>query len=294
MKRSRFDSRCIIAFGACLMLHMDSAATALHAADADSAPLLQQHLGPDFKQCLIPIEGGWISCYRRTGDGPTLLLMPGTFSDARVYVETIHTLDPAFELVLLEYRGLGGSWPPPETSSIEDCAADAIMVLDALQIESCFVGGHSLGGMIAIELGKVIPKRVRGVISIEGWAYSDVAEDAFQKQISPTLSAEQVAMKQAYRAEVLKRWTPEQKSMFGSIWKQWNGSEFLRTTELPVLELWGDRGRPRPDRAALGLPERENIELVWFAGASHSLMIERPQEVAETINRFVAVNMTQP
>lgn len=288
MKSVQFKPRWMIAFGVCLLLNLDAASSPLHAADTDPVPLLQQHLDPSFKHCLIPIEGGRISCYRRTGDGPTLLLMPGTFSDARVYVETIHTLDRAFELILLEYRGLGGSWPPPEASSIEDCAADAIMVLDALQIEACYVGGHSLGGMIALELGQQIPERVRGVISIEGWAYSGVAEDAFQKLISPTLSAEQVAMKQAYRAEVLKQWTPEQRSRFGSIWKQWDGSKFLRTTELPVLELWGDRARPRPDRAALGLPVRENIELVWFAGASHSLLIERPQEVAEAINRFVA------
>jgi hypothetical protein len=75
--------------------------------------------------------------------------------------------------------------------------------------------------------------------------------------------------------------------MFGSIWKQWDGSEFLKTTRLPVLELYGDRAKPRPEPSVLGIPDRPGIQLNWFAGASHSLLIERPQGVADAINQFV-------
>ena len=278
-----FTTLCV-SLPTCLVL----LAALVRADEAQPVRLLEQHLDPSFKQCFVLIEGGQISCYRRTGDGPTLLLMPGTFSDARVYVDTIRSLNPEFDLLILEYRGLGGSWPPPDASSIEDCATDAIMVLDALGVDQCYVGGHSLGGMISLELGQRIPERLRGVIPIEGWAYSDVSADAFQRDTKSTLSPQQLELIQDYRDVLLKRWTEEQRKMFSSIWKQWNGSEFLRTTELPVLELWGDRGRERPDRVALGLPDRENIELVWFAGASHSLLIERPREVAEAINDFVA------
>ena len=56
---------------------------------------------------------------------------------------------------------------------------------------------------------------------------------------------------------------------------------------IPVLEVWGDRNRPRPSRRQRRIPERPNIQLQWMAGASHSLPLERPQEVAEAINRFV-------
>jgi pimeloyl-ACP methyl ester carboxylesterase len=216
--------------------------------------------------------------------------MPGTFSDNRNYVLTVQGLDPTYDLLILENRGVGGSWPPPETSSIEDCAADAIAVLDALGVEKCFVGGHSLGGMIALELGRRIPERMRGVISIEGWTNSQAAKDAFQGDMKSTLSEEQFAEMERYRANVLRLWTAEQRSMFGSIWRKWDGAEFLRTTSLPVLELYGDRNKPRPTQEVLGIPQRDNIEFVWFAGASHSLLVERPAEVAAEINRFVAAH----
>jgi hypothetical protein len=82
--------------------------------------------------------------------------------------------------------------------------------------------------------------------------------------------------------------------MFGSIWKRWNGAEVLQTTNLPVLELYGDRAKPRPSQDLLGIPQRENIEVVWFEGASHSLLFERPREVAEQINRFIDRTHREP
>lgn len=255
---------------------------------ADNVPLLDGRLDPAFVQCFVQVEGGQLSCFRRPGSGPVLLLIPGTFSDARYYVATVRELVPAFELLILENRGLGGSWPPPESSSIEACASDAIAVLDALNIDACYVGGHSLGGMIAIELGRQIPERVLGIVSIEGWTNSRAASDAFQSDMKSTLSPEQLAEMEAYRADVLRRWTPEQRSMFGRIWRQWDGAEILRATTLPVLELYGDRNRPRPDPSLLGIPKRDNIRLVWLGGASHSLPLERPRDVAAEINRFIA------
>jgi pimeloyl-ACP methyl ester carboxylesterase len=170
-------------------------------------------------------------------------LIPGTFADARNFVAAVRELDPAYELLILEHRGIGGSWPPPVSSSIESCAKDAIDVLDALGVQTCYVGGHSLGGMIAIELGRQIPERLRGIFSIEGWTSSQAAADAFQSDMKSTLSPEQQAKMLEYRIDVLHRWTPQQRQMFGTIWKQWNGEQILRTTSLPVLELYGDRRR---------------------------------------------------
>jgi pimeloyl-ACP methyl ester carboxylesterase len=263
---------------------------AVSADESAAIRLVEQRLGPEFRQCFVPVEGGILSCYRRSGAGPTLLLMPGTFSDSRNYALTVQALDANYDLLILENRGIGGSWPPPETSSIEECATDAISVLDALRVEKCFVGGHSLGGMIALELGRRIPERVRGVISIEGWTNSQAAKDAFQGDMKSTLSEEQLAEMERYRADVLRLWTAEQRSGFGSIWKKWNGAEFLQRTSLPVLELYGDRNKPRPAQEVLGIPQRDNIEFVWFGGASHSLLVERPAEVAAEINRFVAAH----
>lgn len=267
----------------CLLLLALIAITPLHASD----PLPPLNLTAGFILHEVPIPQGRLACRRRPGPGPTLVLIPGTFSDSRNFAWTVPHIDPAFDLVLFENRGLGNSWPPPTDPSIEQCARDVVTLADALKIDSFYVGGHSLGGMISIELAKQIPTRLRGVISIEGWTNAQAAADAFQSDMKSTQTPAQAELLKQYRADVLKQWTPEQIKLFGSIWRQWDGSEILRTTNVPILELYGDRARPRPPREKLGLPDREQIRLVWFAGASHSLLIERPREVAHTINEFI-------
>ncbi len=258
------------------------------AADPQPKPEGQQ-LGDEFIYRQFPLADGHLSCAHRAGPGPTLVLIPGTFGDARVFAELVKTLDKSLNLVLIENRGLGKSWPPPKEGSIEQCGRDAVLILDALKIDTFYVGGHSLGGMISLELGRSFPRRIRGIISMEGWTNWQAARDAFGNDMKSTLTPEQLRLKEEYRRDVLQRWTPEQIKAFATIWRQWDGTEFLKTTDLPILELYGDRGqKPPADPRLLGIPNRKNIKVFWFEGASHSLLMERPEGVARQTNEFIA------
>ncbi|MGD9857563.1 MAG: alpha/beta fold hydrolase, partial [Planctomycetaceae bacterium] len=249
----------------------------------------QWKFGEEFQHREFPIAEGNIACAHRPGIGPTLVLIPGTLSDSRAFAAVVGHLDKSLNLVLIENRGLGRSWPPPERGSIEQCARDAITILDAMQIEQFFVGGHSLGGMISLELGWKYPDRVLGIVSIEGWTNS-AARDAFDGDTASTLSPEQVQFLADYRQDTTARWTPAQIADFTRVWRRWDGTCFLDATDLRVLEMYGDRAKPRPDRRQLGIPDRKNIELVWLEGASHSLLLERPMLIAKAINEFVLVD----
>jgi pimeloyl-ACP methyl ester carboxylesterase len=245
-------------------------------------------LGSEFRRERIPIEDGNLSCLHRPGTGPALILIPGTFSDHRVCTDTVRHLHPKLHLLIVENRGLGGSWPPPESGSIEQCARDALRVADHLGVETFYVGGHSLGGMIAIEVGRRAADRVRGIICIEGWTSWQAARDAFGHDMKSTLTDEQLATMAGYRKQVLERWSVEQVEAFARIWRQWDGSGFLEQTHLPVLSMWGDRGKARPAQETLRVPKRDNIQVVWFENAAHVLLLQRPREVAEAINQFIA------
>ena len=256
-------------------------------------PDLPKRFSEPFVEHLIDIEGGQLCCVQRHGDGPTLMLIPGTFSDSRAFARLVSHLDSSLNLLLVENRGLGRSWPPPEDGSIEQCAQDELRIADELGVDSFFVGGHSLGGMISIELARVAPERLRGVISIEGWSHWTAARDAFAGDMASTLSEAQLAEQAAYRQDVLKDWTDEQRSAFGRIWRKWDGELTLKETQLPVLELYGDRGRATATREQLRIPDRENIRLQWFSGAAHKLPYERPREVATAINEFIRITEAQ-
>ena len=113
-------------------------------------PFPVDRLGGKFIDRLFPIPEGQLCCSCRAGSGPTLILIPGTFSDSRVYSMVVPHLNPDFNLLIFENRGLGKSWPPHKNGSIELCARDVLKVASQMHIEKFYVGGHSLGGMISL------------------------------------------------------------------------------------------------------------------------------------------------
>lgn len=236
-----------------------------------------------FERDFVAVEGGKLSFLRRAGHGLPVVLIPGSFSDARQWVDVVGLLPENMPLVLVELRGHGGSWPPTMNGSIELFAADVIRIVDRLELKEYAVGGHSIGGMVAIEVARLRPGSVRVVISIEGWTNHRAAKDAFGGDMRNTLTPEQEARRVAERERVTAKWSEEQFRHFGTCWRQWCGHDFLCETDVPVLEVYGDRGKAKPTLAALGIPDKPSIEVRWVEGASHSLPLERPDAVAEAI-----------
>ena len=240
-----------------------------------------------FHRGYVPTDEGRVSYLHRAGTGPALLLIPGSFSDASQWDAVVARLPSSLNLVLVELRGHGGSWPPPRNGSIEQFAQDTLAIADAVGLRRFYVGGHSIGGMVSIEVGRAAPERVKGILSFEGWTNHHAAKDAFAGDMASALSAEQTAARQAERARVTAKWTEEEVRAFGRIWRQWDGSAFLQSTALPILEVYGDRGRPKPSPDALHIPDRPNITLRWVEGACHALPFERPDAVAEAVTTFI-------
>ena len=242
---------------------------------------------PHFSRYGVAVDGAEISYLRRPGAGPVLVLIPGSLVGADDFAEVVQALDARLSIVIVELRGHGESWPPPRGGTIEQFASDVLAAVDHAGVKRFYAGGHSIGGMIAIEIAGRRPDAILGVIAMEGWTHYSVAQDAFGGQNDLTLSVEQQARKTKLREPVTSRWTKEQIAEFTSIWRKWNGYEILRTTPVPVLELWGDRRRPQPSLAQMKIPDRPNIEVQWIRGVSHYLPIESPREAGEAVNRFI-------
>lgn len=252
-----------------------------------ASPGSGEGLGSAFAERVIEVSGANIAYHVREGRSPPLVLIPGSFNAAGALKDIVDHLDPALHVVVVDLRGHGGSWPPPVDGSIEQFARDVLRVLDTLSPGDCFIGGHSIGGMMALEVARVRPQALRGVISIEGWTNHHAQHDAFHDDTMSTLSAEQVAQREHLRQEVLHRWTDRQRANFAAIWRTWDGYDVLQQTDLPILELYGDRGREPATHEQLHIPRRDNIELRWLAGASHSLPLECPAEVARLMTDFM-------
>ena len=67
-------------------------------------------------------------------------------------------------MVALDHRGHGRGIRSRKVFRLEDCADDAIAVLDVLGIERCIPVGYSMGGPIAQLMWKRHPERVEGMV----------------------------------------------------------------------------------------------------------------------------------
>ena len=241
------------------------------------------------------VDGAILASYKRASAAPqpTLVLVPETHGDRTQFQERmfLENLPADLPVVIVEARGQGRSWPPPvpAQATVERYASDVLEVVAQLGLTNWFIGGHSLGGMIAIEIAGRRPAGLRGVVALEGWVHSRVQRLAFP---TGARTEAQAADARAQREERYRsqRWTSDEAAALPRAWTAWeSGERILRETHLPVLSVWGDRGQPRPTRAQLLLPERANIQLAWISDADHYITDSpRAAETARAVSRFVS------
>jgi pimeloyl-ACP methyl ester carboxylesterase len=138
---------------------------------------------------MASIESNGITIeYEITGTGDPLLLVMGLGGQLTDWPDgfVAGLADHGFQVITLDNRDMGlsteFSWEPPtQVKSVlgmlahrppkaeyhlSDMAADAVGVLDALDITSAHVVGMSMGGMIAQSIAIEHPSRVRSLTSI--------------------------------------------------------------------------------------------------------------------------------
>lgn len=97
---------------------------------------------------------------RRPG-APKVLLLGGSNFDLRLKRTFLDTsVAREADLVTYEPRGIGRTEQPDGLWTMDDYARDALAVLDALEWDDALVIGESFGGMTALHLALLAPKRV--------------------------------------------------------------------------------------------------------------------------------------
>ncbi len=105
--------------------------------------------------------------YRALGAGPPLLLCNASFATHTHWSAQEEPLARRFRLVTWDYRGHGRSETPPERErySLEQVVADLRAVHQAATDDSpAYVGGLSVGGLVALSYALAHPERVQALL----------------------------------------------------------------------------------------------------------------------------------
>jgi pimeloyl-ACP methyl ester carboxylesterase len=103
------------------------------------------------------------------GDLELLPIQGGLVCDAfqPLVSELTLTSSNRFRIVNFHRRGYGGSSRATFPFSIEDQAKDCLAVMDNLDLKRTHIVGHSLSGLIALQLANDVPERISSLTLIE-------------------------------------------------------------------------------------------------------------------------------
>ncbi len=106
-----------------------------------------------------------IPSYEVIGNGPEVVLIPGTFADRRTWSRVVGRLSSMFRCLLFDPRGTNETPDPGTPFTADDLAGDVAAAMDAARIERAHMVGHSLGASIAVLLAARHPDRVRRLVA---------------------------------------------------------------------------------------------------------------------------------
>ena len=109
--------------------------------------------------------GDLAMAYELTGSGDALVLVAGTGYPGGTWLpELVERLAVRRRVLTFDHRGTGRTPSTPGRYTTRGFAADAIGLMDALDLEAAHVVGHSMGGRVAQWMGLDHPDRVRSLV----------------------------------------------------------------------------------------------------------------------------------
>ncbi|MCX7558182.1 alpha/beta hydrolase [Sulfitobacter sp. F26204] len=101
--------------------------------------------------------------YEIDGTGPPLLLLAGMLSDSATWAAFLPLIKDCFTVIRPDNRTTGRTTPWNAPADCSLMAQDALTLMNHLGFQKFHVGGHSLGGLLSLEISHLAPAQVATV-----------------------------------------------------------------------------------------------------------------------------------
>jgi pimeloyl-ACP methyl ester carboxylesterase len=230
--------------------------------------------------------------------GPTLVLIHGWACNRTDFDAVTDHLPEDYRVLAVDLAEHGESRSTRDVWTMEEFARDVAAVLEAESVTTAVVAGHSLGGAVAVEVGRLLPDVVSRVVALDSLTYlslfpaqSDEQTDAMVRMFREDFAAAvrglveggspagfDPALKDAYYEKMVAVRQPAGlRSIEGLV--RWDMDAALRETKQPITVF-----------AVRDLATREAIErygdrfdIVLVDLGSHHFPVEAPEGTARLL-----------
>lgn len=268
--------------------------------------------GPPIHTFECPLPDGTLTYSDTGGDNPVLLLLHGAYLSHQAWRPQIDALREHYRVIAPDLRAHGSSTRAGQPYSIALFAQDLQRLLSTLGLERVAVCGHSLGGMVALELTLQAPASVAALVLAEtSYGTSSTRLEAWTTRwIRPLFSVTRVRWQAELFARSLARGNPElhryvfrevltyehDPGTYLAIWDAvtaFDRAASLGRIQVPALVLAGARNRPTHAQARTFVKEMQDAELVMIPGAGHLVNLDQAQAFNAALVEFLQAARTR-
>jgi pimeloyl-ACP methyl ester carboxylesterase len=113
--------------------------------------------------------------YREEGAGMPLLFLHGYLESLNIWSDFTRAFAGPFRVISMDLPGHGQTGVPGTVSTMNEMADAAVSLLDQLDIQQCFVIGHSMGGYATLAMLEKHPGRLNGFCLFHSHALADTS-----------------------------------------------------------------------------------------------------------------------
>jgi pimeloyl-ACP methyl ester carboxylesterase len=260
----------------------------------------------------VAVGGGAVVSVRECGKGPVVVCLHGIGSGAASWIDTAELLASQARFIAWDAPGYGESTPLESASpSAADYAARLSALLDALDIDTCVLAGHSLGAIVAASAA-LRDTRIRRLVLVSpaiGYGAPSRAQARAKVRTERLAALDELdglgfAGMAARRAG---RLVSDNASEHARQWVRWNMARlndrgYRQAVELLCnADLLADLPPSMPVRVACGaldvvtppsaceeVARRCGVPLELVDDAGHAGYVEQPQAVATLLRESLA------
>src|SRR4051812_35539449 len=256
---------------------------------------------------VVDIPGGQLH-YEADGprDAPALVLSHSLFFSSEMFAAQAERFAGEYRVVRYDHRGQGGSSDAPaDRLDMDTLAADAVALIDALELTPCHFVGNSMGGFVALRIAARHPDRLRSltvmgssgeaegqlaefeplVEHIRAQGTADVADTVMQIMFGDTFLSDPArsAERERWRERIIALGPRVGEAAHGVIHRG-DVLDELAGASVPMLVLAGEEDHVyAPELSQRVAEAAPDARMVVVPRAGHSVALEEPAAVNELL-----------